>query len=169
MLFSFFDDVKNSFYVRVSMHDKVGVLKDLGEIMARNEANVKFIDQYDVSGAEAHGDFIIDPVLEKSMKKIISEIKALDSIKVNNYDLILVDINIPGISGMEITQYVRTEMYLDTPIIIFTSSNVEQTEIDCFDIGADEFIAKPISPLVLITRINNLLKKKRAKIQYNLN
>lgn len=76
-----FDDVKNSFYVRVSMHDKVGVLKDLGEIMARNEANVKFIDQYDVSGAEAHGDFIIDPVLEKSMKKIISEIKALDSIK----------------------------------------------------------------------------------------
>jgi len=95
--------------------------------------------------------------------------EALDSIKVNNYDLILVDINIPGISGMEITQYVRTEMYLDTPIIIFTSSNVEQTEIDCFDIGADEFIAKPISPLVLITRINNLLKKKRAKIQYNLN
>ncbi|MCP9749311.1 response regulator transcription factor [Lacihabitans sp. CS3-21] len=95
--------------------------------------------------------------------------EALDSIKVNNYDLILVDINIPGISGMEITQYVRSEMYLDTPIIIFTSSNVEQTEIDCFDIGADEFIAKPISPLVLITRINNLLKKKRAKIQYNLN
>jgi two-component system, OmpR family, response regulator Irr len=86
--------------------------------------------------------------------------EALDSIKVNNYDLILVDINIPGISGMELTQYVRTEMYLDTPIIIFTSSNVEQTEIDCFDIGADEFIAKPISPLVLITRINNLLKKK---------
>jgi DNA-binding response OmpR family regulator len=95
--------------------------------------------------------------------------EALDSIKVNNYDLILVDINIPGISGMEITQFVRTEMYLDTPIIIFTSSNVEQTEIDCFDIGADEFIAKPISPLVLITRINNLLKKKRAKVQYNLN
>lgn len=86
--------------------------------------------------------------------------EALDSIKVNNYDLILVDINIPGISGMELTQYVRTEMYLDTPIIIFTSSNIEQTEIDCFDIGADEFIAKPISPLVLITRINNLLKKK---------
>lgn len=76
-----FDDVKNSFYVRVSMYDKVGVLKDLGEIMANNQANVKFIDQYDVSGEEAHGDFIIDPISEKSMKKIISEIKALDSIK----------------------------------------------------------------------------------------
>jgi DNA-binding response OmpR family regulator len=95
--------------------------------------------------------------------------EALNSIKENYYDLILADINIPGISGMEITQYVRTQMFSDIPIIIFTSSNVEQTEIDCFDIGADEFIAKPISPLVLITRINNLLKKKKARNQYNFN
>lgn len=96
-------------------------------------------------------------------------LEALNSIKQINYDLILLDINIPGISGMEITQYVRSEMYLDIPIIIFTSSNVEQTEIDCFDIGADEFIAKPISPLVLITRINNLLNKKRARSQFSIN
>ncbi|MBP6619215.1 MAG: response regulator transcription factor [Leadbetterella sp.] len=95
--------------------------------------------------------------------------EALNSIKENNYDLILADINIPGISGMEITQYVRTQMHSDIPIIIFTSSNVEQTEIDCFDIGADEFIAKPISPLVLITRINNLLKKRSLKKQFNYN
>ncbi len=95
--------------------------------------------------------------------------EALDSILENNYDLILADINIPGISGMEITQYVRTKMLSDIPIIIFTSSNVEQTEIDCFDIGADEFIAKPISPLVLITRINNLLKKRSLKKQFNYN
>ncbi|MCP9756215.1 DNA-binding response regulator [Lacihabitans sp. CCS-44] len=93
--------------------------------------------------------------------------EALNSVKENNYDLILVDINIPGISGMEITQHVRTQMNSDIPIIIFTSSNVEQTEIDCFDIGADEFIAKPISPLVLITRINNLLKKRSLKKQFN--
>jgi DNA-binding response OmpR family regulator len=95
--------------------------------------------------------------------------EALNSIKENTYDLILADINIPGISGMEITQYVRTQMQSDIPIIIFTSSNVEQTEIDCFDIGADEFIAKPISPLVLITRINNLLKKRSLKKQFNYN
>ncbi len=95
--------------------------------------------------------------------------EALNTIKEINYDLILLDINIPGISGMEITQFVRSEMYLDTPIIIFTSSNVEQTEIDCFDIGADEFIAKPISPLVLISRINNLLNKKRVRSQFTLN
>ncbi len=71
----------NAFYVRVSMHDKIGVLKDLGEILAKHKANVKFIDQYDVQDSEAHADFIIDPLPEKEMSEIVKEIAALDSIK----------------------------------------------------------------------------------------
>ncbi|WPO77833.1 response regulator transcription factor [Flavobacterium sp. KACC 22761] len=85
---------------------------------------------------------------------------ALVAIEKNNYDLILTDINMPGISGMEITQYVRETINSDVPIIILTSSGVEQTELDSFDIGANEFIAKPISPAVLLVRINKLLKIK---------
>ncbi|MBE8724360.1 response regulator transcription factor [Flavobacterium hungaricum] len=83
---------------------------------------------------------------------------ALDAIAVNNYDLILTDINMPGSSGMEITQHVRQSLNSDVPIIILTSSGVEQTELDSFDIGANEFIAKPVSPAVLLVRINKLLK-----------
>ena len=75
------DEVINSFYLRVFMTDKVGVLKDLGAILADNGANVKFIDQYDVHGEQAHADFIIDPIKESLMNKIRSEIEALDSIK----------------------------------------------------------------------------------------
>jgi DNA-binding response OmpR family regulator len=86
--------------------------------------------------------------------------EALDAIETNNYDLILTDINMPGISGMEITQYVRETIGSDVPIIIFTSSGVEQTELDSFDLGANEFIAKPISPAVLLVRINKLLKTR---------
>lgn len=86
--------------------------------------------------------------------------EALDAIETNNYDLILTDINMPGISGMEITQYVRESLGSDVPIIIFTSSGVEQTELDSFDIGANEFIAKPVSPAVLLVRINKLLKTR---------
>ncbi len=82
---------------------------------------------------------------------------ALDAIEINNYDLILTDINMPGVSGMEITQYVRQKMKSSVPIIIFTSSGIEQTELDSFDIGANEFIAKPVSPAVLLIRINKLL------------
>lgn len=83
---------------------------------------------------------------------------ALDAIETNSYDLILTDINMPGVSGMEITQYVRQTINSDIPIIIFTSSGVEQTELDSFSIGANEFIAKPVSPAVLLVRISKLLK-----------
>ena len=83
---------------------------------------------------------------------------ALDSIKQNSYDMVLTDINMPGKSGMEITRYIRVDMGLTTPVIIFTSSNVEQTELDSFDIGANEFIAKPVSPSVLLVRMKKLLK-----------
>ena len=86
--------------------------------------------------------------------------EALQAIQNNPYDLILTDINMPGKSGMEITQYVREHISADTPIIILTSSGVEQTELDSFDIGANEFIAKPVSPAVLLVRINKLLNKR---------
>jgi len=85
---------------------------------------------------------------------------ALDAIKNNSYNLILTDINMPGISGMEITQYVRETLQSDIPVIILTSSGVEQTELDSFDIGANEFIAKPVSPAVLLVRINKLLNTR---------
>lgn len=85
--------------------------------------------------------------------------EALEAIKNNNYDIILTDINMPGISGMEMTQYIRITLARETPIIIFTSSGIEQTELDAFDIGANDFMAKPISPSVLLVRINKLLKE----------
>ena len=82
---------------------------------------------------------------------------ALDAIETNTYDLVLTDINMPGISGMQITQYIRETLKSNVPVIILTSSGVEQTELDSFDIGANEFIAKPVSPAVLLVRINKLL------------
>lgn len=85
--------------------------------------------------------------------------EALEAIKSSKYDIILTDINMPGISGMEMTQYIRITLQLETPIIIFTSSGIEQTELDAFDIGANDFMAKPISPSVLLVRINKLLKE----------
>lgn len=86
--------------------------------------------------------------------------EALEAIAQNRYDLILTDINMPGASGMEITHFVRTQLSLETPIIIFTSSNIEQTELDAFDIGANEFIPKPVSPSVLLVRMKKLIGNK---------
>ncbi|WP_163407242.1 response regulator transcription factor [Flavobacterium ajazii] len=85
---------------------------------------------------------------------------ALEAIESDNYDLVLTDINMPGVSGMEITQYIRQTLNSEIPIIIFTSSSVEQTELDSFDLGANEFMSKPVSPAVLLVRINKLLNTR---------
>lgn len=84
--------------------------------------------------------------------------EALKALKINHYDMILTDVNMPGASGMEITQYVRTTLGLLIPIIIFTTSNLEATELNSFELGANEFIAKPISPSVLLIKIQKLFK-----------
>ena len=82
---------------------------------------------------------------------------ALEALNEKEYDIILTDINMPIVSGLEITHHVRKNLLLDTPIIVFTSINMEQTELDSFKIGANEFLTKPISPNVLLVRIQKLL------------
>jgi homoserine dehydrogenase len=76
-----FEDVENSFYMRLVLEDKVGVLKDLGGVMAKSKANVKFINQYENQNSVAHADVFTDPISEKSMKDMISKLEKLDSIR----------------------------------------------------------------------------------------
>jgi DNA-binding response OmpR family regulator len=82
---------------------------------------------------------------------------AITKIKQNTYDLIVTDINMPFNNGMEIISLVRNEMKLKTPIIVLTSMGLENTELEAFHIGADEFISKPFSPQVLGIRIEKIL------------
>lgn len=76
-----FADVENSFYIRIVLEDKVGVLKDLGGVMAQSKANVKFINQYENENGVAHADVFTDPISEKDMQGMLSEFEKLDSIR----------------------------------------------------------------------------------------
>jgi DNA-binding response OmpR family regulator len=82
---------------------------------------------------------------------------AINKIKEGHFDLIVTDINMPFNNGMEIISLVRNELKLKTPIIVLTSMGLENTELEAFHIGADEFIAKPFSPQVLGVRIEKIL------------
>jgi two-component system, OmpR family, response regulator Irr len=82
---------------------------------------------------------------------------ALRLLKTETYDLIITDLNMPKIGGMELIHIIRNELNLETPVIVLTASGVEQTELDAFAIGASEFISKPFSPSVLNTRIQRLV------------
>lgn len=74
-------------------------------------------------------------------------------------DLIISDIMMPYFSGMELIDYVRTELNLKTPIIIISSAGNEENVLNAFELGANDFISKPVSPSELIVRVERELKK----------
>lgn len=74
-----------------------------------------------------------------------------------NGDLILLDINLPNISGQFLCKEYRKVS--SKPIIIVTSRNNEMDELMCINYGADDFVTKPYNPLILIARIEAVLKR----------
>ncbi|TMM57371.1 response regulator [Maribacter algarum] len=74
-------------------------------------------------------------------------------------DLIISDIMMPYFSGMELIDYVRNELNLSTPIIIISSAGNEENVLTAFELGANDFISKPISPSELLVRIERELQK----------
>jgi DNA-binding response OmpR family regulator len=85
--------------------------------------------------------------------------EAISKVKENDFDLIITDLNMPFNSGLELISLVKNELKRDTPIIVLTIMGLENTELEAFRIGADEFISKPFSPQVLGIRIEKMLKK----------
>lgn len=76
----------------------------------------------------------------------------------DEYDLILLDLMLPGLSGSEITQQVRAEG-ATTPIIVLTALSETEQKIDLLNKGADDYIVKPFSFEELLARINSVLRR----------
>jgi len=74
-------------------------------------------------------------------------------------DLILLDINLPNIDGQFLCKEYRK--YSTKPIIIVTSRNSEMDELICMNYGADDFVTKPYNPLILLARIEAVLKRTK--------
>ena len=87
----------------------------------------------------------------------------------SNPDLIILDVMMPGIDGVELCMELREiPQFEDTLIIFLTARGEDYSQIAGFDVGADDYITKPVSPRVLLARVNALLKRK-AKTRTNEN
>lgn len=84
--------------------------------------------------------------------------EAVDLIEEHDPDLILTDIMMPFISGLEVISHVRNKLNRKTPIIVFSSAGQEEMVLKAFDMGATDFMSKPLSPNELIIRIKKLLR-----------
>lgn len=74
-------------------------------------------------------------------------------------DIIISDIMMPYFSGIELIDFVRNELKSKTPIIIISSAGNEQNVISAFELGASDFISKPVSPTELLVRVERVLNK----------
>ena len=83
--------------------------------------------------------------------------EAVELIENNKPDLILTDIMMPFISGLEVISHVRNQLEFKTPIIVFSSAGQEEMVLKAFDLGANDFMGKPFSPNELVIRIKHLL------------
>lgn len=74
-------------------------------------------------------------------------------------DIIVSDIMMPYFSGIELIDYVRNQLKSRTPIIIISSAGNEENVLSAFDLGANDFISKPVSPSELLVRVARELNK----------
>jgi two-component system, OmpR family, KDP operon response regulator KdpE len=83
--------------------------------------------------------------------------EALDQIRGERPDLVLLDVNMPGHSGLEICREIRDSS--DIPIIMLTVRNSERDKVQALDAGADDYVVKPFSSEELMARIRAALRR----------
>lgn len=102
--------------------------------------------------------------LEKSNYQVFTADNGEEGVKIalsTQPDLILLDVMMPKMDGMEVCSIIREEKNIEQPIIAFlTSRSEDYSQIAGFEVGADDYITKPIRPRVLISRIEALLRRK---------
>ena len=82
---------------------------------------------------------------------------ALEKIQVIKFDLIILDIMMPGKSGLEFT--IENKKKINTPIILLTAKGEASERVKGLEVGADDYLPKPFEPKELILRIKNILNK----------
>lgn len=81
---------------------------------------------------------------------------ALQRLRRKLSDLVILDINLPGINGFEVCKQLRE--FFDNPVIMVTANDEEFDEVLGLELGADDYITKPVTPRVLLARINAQLR-----------
>ncbi len=84
----------------------------------------------------------------RDAKEVISE---------NDIDLVISDIHMPFVSGMQLLEYTRKDLQKDTSFIMLSAEGLESTVMEAFDLGVTDFLTKPFSPGELAMRVKRLL------------
>ncbi|GAB2500139.1 DNA-binding response regulator ResD [Alkalibacterium psychrotolerans] len=87
--------------------------------------------------------------------------QALEKAMENDYDLILLDVMMPEMDGVEVAEEIRKEK--DTPIMMLTAKGEELNRIQGFEAGVDDYIVKPFSPREIVLRVAAIIKRTKSR------
>lgn len=111
-------------------------------------------------------EFMVKGLVESGFSVVLAEngTDARSLISQREWDLILLDIMLPDIDGIELLQYTRYKK-INTPILVVSALGEPDDKVKALDYGADDYLAKPFHFKELIARINALTR--RARLNYN--
>ena len=87
--------------------------------------------------------------------------KALSILKLKPYDLVILDLTLPGMDGLEVCEAIRERQ--DIPIIISSARSDVTDKVNALELGADDYLPKPYDPRELEARISSVLRRYEAK------
>ncbi|MEK4661241.1 response regulator transcription factor [Priestia sp. FSL H7-0729] len=117
---------------------------------------------------DSHIRKLIRIYLEKNQFSVMEAAdgqEALDFLSHTKVDLAIVDVMMPRIDGIELTEDIRS--YLDIPILMVTAKGESKDKVRGFNAGSDDYLVKPFDPVELILRVKSLLKRYN-KISSNI-
>jgi two-component system alkaline phosphatase synthesis response regulator PhoP len=89
-------------------------------------------------------------------------LQALKKLETFKPDLVLLDVMMPKMDGMEVCRIIKSVPSRDTLVMFLTARDEEYSELAGFEAGADDYVAKPLKPRVLMSRIKAILKRKNS-------
>jgi DNA-binding response OmpR family regulator len=87
---------------------------------------------------------------------------AIHLIATNNYDIIILDVNLPGIQGTEICRHLRERLHLTTPVLFLTAMDALEDKLLGFSYGADDYLTKPFDLRELAVRMSVILRRNHT-------
>lgn len=115
-------------------------------------------------------DFVVKGLQEAGFTVQLAEtgVKARESMFAPNFDVILMDIMLPDIDGMELLKLLRYKKN-NTPVLMLSALGTPEDRVNALDAGADDFLVKPFHFKELISRINALVRRNKRNFDESTN
>lgn len=88
--------------------------------------------------------------------------EAIEALKTKQFDIAILDIMVPGIDGFGVLQYIK-EQKINIATIMLTALEDEKTQVKAFNLYADDYVIKPVSPIILLKRMETILRRVAPK------